>query len=123
MLEDHDIRKIVTIGGKKVGIYDGVIYREKFEKSPFKKIIEKVFALGKKCTDKGNDLKQRLVKLIMNSIYGVQIRKDINEIYKSKSESWMSTEYDDNVLHCRKLPNGKYIVKFKKMIVQVVIMM
>ena len=50
----------------------------------------------------------------MNSLYGIQIRKDINEFYKAKSEHWMQTEYDDNVLDYWKLPNGNYIVKVKK---------
>ena len=50
----------------------------------------------------------------MNSLYGVQIRKDINESYYCKSETWMKTEYDENVLDYWKLPNGNYIVKLKK---------
>ena len=57
---------------------------------------------------------QRLVKLIMNSLYGVQIRKDINQSYKCKSQHWMETEYDENVLDYWKLPNGNYIVKIQK---------
>ena len=57
---------------------------------------------------------QRLVKLIMNSLYGVQIRKDIDQSYKCKSQRWMETEYDENVLDYWKLPNGNYIVKLKK---------
>ena len=57
---------------------------------------------------------QGLVKLIMNSLYGVQIRKDINESYYCKSETWMKTEFDENVLDYWKLPNGNYIVKMKK---------
>ena len=56
---------------------------------------------------------QGLVRLIMNSLYGVQIRKDINESY-CKSETWMKTEFDGNVLDYWKLPNGNYIVKMKK---------
>ena len=50
----------------------------------------------------------------MNSLYGFQIRKDKNESYKCKSQLWMETEHDDNVLDYWKLPNGNYIVKFKK---------
>ena len=57
---------------------------------------------------------QRLVKLIMNGLYGVQIRKDIDQSYKCKSQRWMETEYDENVLDYWKLPNGNYIVKLKK---------
>ena len=41
---------------------------------------------------------QGLVNLFMNSSYGVQIRKDINESYYCKSETWMKTEFDENVL-------------------------
>ena len=57
---------------------------------------------------------QGLVKLIMNSLYGVQLRKDIDQSYKCKSQHWMETEYDENVLDFWKLPNGTYIVKLKK---------
>ena len=57
---------------------------------------------------------QGLVKLIMNSLYGVQIRKDINESFYCKSETWMKTEFDENVLDYWKLPNGNYIVQMKK---------
>ena len=57
---------------------------------------------------------QGLVKLIMNSLYGVRIRRDINESYYCKSETWMKTEIDENVLDYWRLPNGSYIVKMKK---------
>ena len=50
----------------------------------------------------------------MNSLHGVLIRKDINEFCKCKSELWMQTEYDENVLVFWRLPNGHYIVKIKK---------
>ena len=40
---------------------------------------------------------QGLDKLIMNSFYGVQIRRDINESSYCKSETWMKTEIDENV--------------------------
>ena len=57
---------------------------------------------------------QALVKSVMNNLYGVQIRRDINESYYCKSETWMKTEYDENVLDYWKLSNGNYIVKLKK---------
>ena len=41
---------------------------------------------------------QGLVKLIVNSFYGVQIRKDIDQSYKCKSQHCMETEYEENVL-------------------------
>ena len=49
----------------------------------------------------------------MNSLYGVQIIKDITEFYRCKSQNWMETEYDDDVLDYWRLPIGKYIVKLK----------
>ena len=64
---------------------------------------------------------QGLVKLLKNSLFGFQICSDIDEFYKCKSEHWMQTEYDENVLDYWRLPNGSYIVKFKKTMDQTVI--
>ena len=113
-LTSVDICEIIITGGRLIEIYEGVVYREKFKISPFRKVIEKLFALRQKYKDEHNDLMQGLVKLIMNSLYGVQIRKDIDQSYKCKSQYWMETEYDENVLDYWKLPNGNYIVKLKK---------
>ena len=108
------ICEIVKLGGNVIEIYEGVIYRENFKVSPFRKVIEKLFALRQKYKDEKNELMQGLVKLIMVSLYGVQIRKDINESYSCKSENWMKTEFDENVSDYWKLPNEIYIVKMKK---------
>ena len=113
-LTSVDICEIVKIGGRVIEIYEGVIYRENFKISPFRKLIEKLFALRQKYKDEHNDLMQKLVKLFLVSLYGVQIRKDIDQSYKCKSQHWMETEYDENVLDYWKLPNGNYIVKLKK---------
>ena len=60
---------------------------------------------------------QSVVKLIMNSLYGVQIRKFFIEFYKCKAHHWMETDYDDNVLDYWRLPNGNSIVNSKKTMV------
>ena len=39
-----------------------------------------------------------LDKLNMNNLSGVQIGRYFNESYDSKSETWMKTEYVENVL-------------------------
>ena len=113
-LTSVDICEIVKIGGKVIEIYEGVIYRENVKISPFRKDLEKLFALRQKYIDEHNDFLQGLVELIMNSLYGVQIRKDTDQSYKCKSQHWMETEYDENVLDYWKLANGNYIVKLKK---------
>ena len=113
-LTSVDIQEIVKIGGKVIEIYEGVIYRENFKIPPFRKVKEQLFSLRQKYKDEHKYLMQRLVKFIMNSLYGVQIRKDIDQSYKCKSKHWMETEYEEYVLDYWKLPNGNYIVKLKK---------
>ena len=113
-LTSVDICEIVKLGGRVVEYYEGVIYRQNFKISPFRKVIEKLIALRKKYKDEKNDLLQGLVKLNMNSLYGVQIRRDFNESYYCKKETWMKTEFDENTLDYWKVPNGNYTIKMKK---------
>ena len=42
------IQEIVKIGGKVIETYEGVIYKENFKVSPFRKVIDKLFALRQK---------------------------------------------------------------------------
>ena len=78
-LTSVDIQEIVKNRGKVNQIYEGVFYREKFEVIFFRKINDKIFALGQKYKGENNEVKQFLVKLLMNSLYGEQIKKDIEE--------------------------------------------
>ena len=71
------------------------------------------YSLQKKYKDEGSDVMQLLVKLIMNSLYGEFLRKDILESYQCKSEMWMMTEYDERVLDYQKINHRNYIVKLK----------
>ena len=48
---------------------------------------------------------QLLVNLLLNSLYGENIRKDIEEKFAFKSEAWMMSEYDE-----REKSIGKYQV-------------
>ena len=57
---------------------------------------------------------QGLVKLIMNSLYVENMRRDINEEDKCNSEFWMQTENDENVLDYGRYPNGEYFAKLKQ---------
>ena len=40
-LTSFDICEVAKVGGKVIEIYEGVIYRENFKISPFRKVIEK----------------------------------------------------------------------------------
>ena len=97
-LTSVDIQEIIKIEGKVIQYYEGVIHRKNFKVSPIKKFIEMLLALRQKCKDERNILMQNFVKLIINSLSGVHIRKDNNEFFKCQSEHWMQTEYDDKVL-------------------------
>ena len=55
-LTSVDIQEIVKIGGKVIEIYEGVFYRENFKVSPFRKVIDKLFASRQKYKDEGNDV-------------------------------------------------------------------
>ena len=52
----------------------------------------KLFNLKQKYKSEKNDLLQRLVNLVISSLYGLQIREDIKESYYCKSKNWMKTE-------------------------------
>ena len=54
---------------------------------------------------------QSLVKLLMNSLYGEQIRKDIGESFACKSEVWMMSEYDERAKDFWRISHGNYIVE------------
>ena len=110
-LTSVDIQEIVKVGGKVIEIYEGVIYFENFKVSPFRRVIDKLFALRQKYKDENNDVMQLLVKLFMNSLYGQNIRKDIEERFVCRSEVWMMTEYDERVKDDWKVSGIIYIVK------------
>ena len=97
-LTSVDIQEIVKMGVKISELYEGVIYCKIFKLSLFKKAIDKLFELRQKYKDENNDVMQLLVKLIMNCLYGEQIRKDITASYECKSEAWLMTKYDERVL-------------------------
>ena len=110
-LTSVDIHEIVEIGGKIIDFYEGVVYRENFKLSPFGEVIDKSFALRQKYKEENNDVMQLSVKFLMNSLYGENIRKDIEESFACKSEAWMMSEYDERVKDFWKISHGNYIVK------------
>ena len=110
-LTSVDIEEIVKIGGKVIEVYEGVLYRENFKESSFKEFINNLFELRAKYKSQGEDILQEMVKLIMNSLYGQTIRRDIEGELSCKTGHWMKTEFDDRVKDYWKLANGNYIVK------------
>ena len=54
---------------------------------------------------------QFLVELILNSLYGEQFRKGIEENIACKSEYWMMSKYDEIVKDHWRISHVNYIVK------------
>ena len=111
LLTSLDIQEIIETGGKVIEIFEGVIYRENFRVSPFRNVIENLFALRQSYKDEINDVMQLLVNFLLNSLYGEQIRKDIEEKFACISEFWMMSEYDGRVKDYWRFSHGNYIVK------------
>ena len=110
-----DIFVIAEVVGKVIEIYESVVYRKNFSKSPFRKVLINYLLSDKNLKTKVlTQLMQGLVKSVMNSLYGVRIRNDVNGSYFCKSYHWMKTEYDENALDYWKSPNANYILKMKK---------
>ena len=66
-LPSVEIQEIVKLGGEIVKKCEGVIHKENVETSPFRKFIESWFKLRLKYKNEGNHIKQKFVKLLMNS--------------------------------------------------------
>ena len=54
---------------------------------------------------------QSLVNLLLNSLYGEEKPKDIEEKYACKSECWMYSWYDERIQEYWGKSQGFYIVK------------
>ena len=70
-----------------------------------------MFALRQIYMDENNEVMQRQVKLLMNSLHGGQIRKDFEEKFACQSEVWMMSEYDGRVKDYWKISGNNYIAK------------
>ena len=113
VLTSVDIQEMFKTGGKIIDFFEGVVYRENFKVSPFEKVLNNLFELRQKYKDENNDVMQLLLKLIMNSLNGEQIRKGIEESYQCKSEMRTMTEYDERVLDYQENNYRNHIVKMK----------
>ena len=104
-LTSVDIQEIIKIGGKVREIYKGVNYRENLKISPFGKVIDKLFYLSQR-KKKNIEVMQLIMKFSMNSLYGEQIRKDIEEKFACISEAWMMSQYDERIKEYWKISHG-----------------
>ena len=79
--------------------------------SPFRNVIDELFALRQIYNDENDDVRQLLVKLLLNSLYGERIRKNMEENFAYISQDWMMSEFDEKVRDYWKIGFGEDIVK------------
>ena len=111
-LTSVDIVEIVKCEGVILEVYGG-FFCHNLEYNPYTEIVTDMFQKRDLFKSQGKDLLQNLAKKISLSVYGVTIRKDINEEYKCVTETWMRENFDDSVKEWFPLKNGKLLLKLQ----------
>ena len=107
-----DTQEVVRTGGRILRIYEGIVYERNLSESPFRAFIDTLFTMKQSYPKKtvGNEL----IKLLMNSLYGKTVQRDIEFITYIWSECTLKQNYDDLVMDYCKLQGDNYIVRRKK---------
>ena len=111
-LTSVDIVEIVKCGGVILEVFE-VFFCHNLEYNPYTEFVTDMFQKRDMFKSQGKDLLQNLAKKIGLSVYGGNIRKDINEEYKCVTENWMRENFDDRVKEWFPLKNGNLIVKLE----------
>ena len=111
-LTSIDIVEIVKCGGVILEVYEG-FFCHNLNFNPYTEFVTDMFQKRDMFKSQGKDLLQNLAKKIGLSVYGGNIRKDINEEYKCVTENWMRENFDDRVKEWFPLKNGNFIVKLE----------
>ena len=111
-LTSVDIVEIVKYGGVILEVYEG-FFCYNLEFNPYTEFVTDMFQKRDLFKSQGKDLLQNLAKKIGLSVYGGNIRKDINEEYKCVTENWMRENFDDRIKEWFPLKNGYFIVKLE----------
>ena len=93
-------------------VYEG-FFCHNLEYNPYTEFVTDMFQKRDMFKSQGKDLLQNLAKKIGLSVYGGNIRKDINEEYKCVTENWMRENFDDRINEWFPLKNGNFIVKLE----------
>ena len=111
-LTSVDIVEIVKCGGVILEIYEG-FFCQNLEFNLYTEFVTDTFKKRDLFKSQGKDLLQNLAKKIGLSVYGGNIRKDINEEYKCVTENWIRENFDDRVKEWFPLRNNNFIVKLE----------
>ena len=107
-----DIVEIVKCGGVILEVYE-CFFCHNLEYNPYTDFGTGMFEKRDLFKSQGNDLLQDLAEKIALSVYLGNIRKDINEKYKSVIEIWMRENFDDRAKEWFRFKNGSLLVKLE----------
>ena len=81
--------------------------------NPFKRVIDKFFELRNYYKDRHYEVMRLLNKILIYTLHGERIRKDIEE-YVCLSSYWMMTENDERVKDYWSLGKGIFFAKLSQ---------
>ena len=111
-LTSVDIVEIVKYGGEILEVIEG-FFCHNLNYNPYTEFVTDMFRKRDLFKSQGKDLLQNLAKKIGLSVYGGNLRKDINEKYKCVTENWMKENLDDRIKEWFPLKNNNFIVKLE----------
>ena len=111
-LTSVDIVEIVKCGGVILEVFEG-FFCHNLEYNPYTEFVTDMFRKRDMFKSQGKELLQNLAKKTGLSVYGGNIRKDINEEYKCVTENWMRENFDDRVKEWFPVKNGNLLVKLE----------
>ena len=111
-LTSIDIVEKVKYGGVILEVFEG-FFCHILNFNPYTEFVTDMFEKRDLFKSQGKDLLQNLATKIGLSVYGGNIRKDINEEYKCVTENWMKENFDDRVKEWFPLKNGFLLVKLE----------
>ena len=106
-----DIIETVICGGVSLKELDG-FFCKNLEHHPYTEFVNDIFERDL-FKSQGKDWLQNLAKKNGLSVYGGNIRKDINEEHKCVTETWMKENFDGRVSEWFPLKNDNLIVKLE----------
>ena len=111
-LTSVDILEIVKCGGVILEVFER-FFCNNLDYNPYSNFVTDMFEKRDLFKSQGKDLLQKLAKKIGLSVYGGNIRKDINEEYKCVTENWMKESFDDRIKEWFPSKNNNFSVKLE----------
>ena len=105
-----DTQETLRNGATVIDVYEGVLFEDNFDFSPFQRNCQKIFLPGKQMNEKRIETVEREKTFLLN-FFRDTIRRDIDYKLDFKAEKWMETEKEDGVEEYLKLEKGGFFGK------------